>query len=162
MHGLNIRQATQDDVSLILEFIIQLAEYENLAHEVVATEEQLCKTLFAGKTYAEVIIAEFESQPVGFALYFYNYSTFLGKPGLYLEDLYVIPEARGKRIGKALLVHLAQVALSKDCGRFEWWVLDWNQSAIDFYRSIGAKGMEEWTVQRVDGEALVALANESI
>lgn len=162
MEALNIRQAKSDDVSLILEFIIKLAEYEKLAHEVIATEEQLSKTLFGDKAYAEVVIAEYDNIPVGFALYFYNYSTFLGRPGLYLEDLYVVPEARGKRIGKALLVHLAQIAVRNNCGRFEWWVLDWNQPAIDFYRSIGAKGMDEWTVQRVDGDALQALAQEVI
>lgn len=162
MEALNIRQAKPDDVSLILDFIIKLAEYEKLAHEVIATKEQLSKTLFGDKAYAEVVIAEYDNVPVGFALYFYNYSTFLGLPGLYLEDLYVVPEARGKRIGKALLVHLAQIAVSNNCGRFEWWVLDWNKPAIDFYRSIGAKGMDEWTVQRVDGDALQALAQEVI
>lgn len=162
MKKLSIRKAVEADCALILKFIVQLAEYEKLAHEVVATEEQLYQTLFADKAYAHVVIAEYNNEPVGFALYFFNYSTFLAKPGLYLEDLYVIPEARGKKIGKALLIHLAQIALENNCGRFEWWVLDWNQSAIDFYRSIGAIGMDEWTVQRVDGERLEALANQSI
>ena len=162
MAQLNIRKGVKDDVALILDFIIRLAEYEKLAHEVVATSEQLERVLFGDKAYAEVIIAELNGQPVGFALYFFNFSTFLAKPGLYLEDLYVAPEARGKKVGKALLKKLAQIALDNDCGRFEWWVLDWNQPAIDFYRSIGAKGMDEWTVQRVDGQALIDLADQSI
>lgn len=162
MQDLIIRQGQAEDCELILDFIIRLAEYEKLAHEVVATKEQLQKTLFGEKAYAEVIIAEFLGEPVGFALYFYNYSTFLAKPGLYLEDLYVIPEVRGKKIGKALLIELAKIAIANDCGRFEWWVLDWNQPAIDFYRSIGAVGMDEWTVQRVDGQALLNLANTKI
>ena len=139
---------------------MELAEFEKLKHEVVATEDQLRETLFGETQYAHVIIAELDHQPVGFALYFYNYSTFLGKPGLYLEDLYVTPEARGKKVGKKLLVKLAQSALENNCGRFEWWVLDWNKNAIDFYRSIGAVGMDEWTVQRLDGQALIDLANE--
>ncbi|WP_196140473.1 GNAT family N-acetyltransferase [Aliikangiella sp. G2MR2-5] len=153
-----IREATRADCSLIYEFIVALAEYEKLAHEVVATPDKLEQTLFGKKAFAKVIIAEMGGKPVGFALYFYNYSTFLARPGLYLEDLYVVPEARGLKIGKQLLVRLAQIALENGCGRFEWWVLDWNQSAIDFYRSIGAIGMEEWTVQRVDGAALKKLA----
>jgi len=160
--GLIIRNGVADDVELILDFIIKLAEYEKLAHEVVATTEQLEKVLFGEKAYAEVLIAELADKPVGFALYFFNFSTFLAKPGLYLEDLYVVPEARGQKVGKSLLIRLAQIALEKDCGRFEWWVLDWNQSAIDFYRSIGAVGMDEWTVQRVDGQALTHLANLSL
>lgn len=162
MAGLIIRNGVADDVELILDFIIKLAEYEKLAHEVVATTEQLEKVLFGEKAYAEVLIAELADKPVGFALYFFNFSTFLAKPGLYLEDLYVVPEARGQKVGKSLLIRLAQIALEKDCGRFEWWVLDWNQSAIDFYRSIGAVGMDEWTVQRVDGQALTHLANLSL
>lgn len=162
MSQFNIRQAVESDVELILEFILKLAEYEKLAHEVVATKAQLQKTLFGKKAYAEVVIAEYQSQPVGFALYFFNYSTFLGKPGIYLEDLYVSPEVRGKKIGKALLSYLAQIAVNNDCGRFEWWVLDWNKPAIDFYRSIGAVGMEEWTVQRVAGDALAKLAEEKV
>ncbi|TQV81551.1 GNAT family N-acetyltransferase [Aliikangiella coralliicola] len=157
-----IRAGTESDCDLILDFINKLAEYEKLASEVVATQSQLKKTLFGSKAYAEVIIAELAGNPVGFALYFYNYSTFLAKPGLYLEDLYVLPEARGKKVGKALLIRLAKIALENDCGRFEWSVLDWNQPAIDFYRSIGAIGMEEWTVQRVDGDALSELANKKL
>lgn len=158
MSELIIREAEEKDVGVILRFILELAEFEKLKHEVVATEEQLYSTLFGEKQYAHVIIAEIDQQPVGFALYFFNFSTFLAKPGLYLEDLYVTPEARGKKVGKKLLITLAQIALKNDCGRFEWWVLDWNKNAIDFYRSIGAVGMDEWTVQRVDGEALIKLA----
>ncbi len=159
MSALTIRKAVKNDSQLILDFILQLAEYEKLAHEVVATQIQLEQALFASTPCAYVIIAELDNKPVGFALYFFNFSTFLAKPGLYLEDLFVVPEARGKKVGKALLIELAKIALDSDCGRFEWWVLDWNTSAIDFYRSIGAKGMDEWTVQRVDGDALVQLAN---
>ena len=162
MAEINIRQATVDDVDCILDFIQQLAEYEKLAHEVVATSAQLKRILFGEKKYAEVIIAEIDNNPVGFALYFYNFSTFLAKPGLYLEDLYVIPTARGLKVGKALLVKLAQIALANDCGRFEWSVLDWNQPAIEFYRAIGAVPMDEWTVQRLSGKALTSLANKSI
>ena len=162
MAEINIRQATVDDVDCILDFIQQLAEYEKLAHEVVATSAQLKRILFGEKKYAEVIIAEIDNNPVGFALYFYNFSTFLAKPGLYLEDLYVIPTARGLKVGKALLVKLAQIALANDCRRFEWSVLDWNQPAIEFYRAIGAVPMDEWTVQRLSGKALTSLANKSI
>ncbi|MCW8880286.1 MAG: GNAT family N-acetyltransferase [Kangiellaceae bacterium] len=162
MQDLIIRNGQPQDCELVLDFITRLAEYEKLAHEVVATKEQLHKTLFGEKAYAEVIIAEYKGKPVGFALYFYNYSTFLAKPGLYLEDLYVLPEVRGKKIGKALLVELAKVAVANGCGRFEWWVLDWNKPAIDFYRSIGAVGMDDWTVQRVDGQALEDLANTQL
>jgi GNAT superfamily N-acetyltransferase len=155
-----IRQGEVKDCALILNFIQQLGEYEKLSHEVVATVEQLEKTLFGDKPSAEVVIAEYKNKPVGFALYFYNYSTFLAKPGLYLEDLFVEPDARGKKIGKALLIHLANIALENNCGRFEWSVLDWNKPAIDFYQSIGAIGMEGWTGQRVDGKALIALAGQ--
>jgi GNAT superfamily N-acetyltransferase len=162
MAEINIRQATVDDVDCILDFIQQLAEYEKLAHEVVATSAQLKRILFGEKKYAEVIIAEIDNNPVGFALYFYNFSTFLAKPGLYLEDLYVVPTARGLKVGKALLVKLAQIAVANDCGRFEWSVLDWNQPAIEFYRAIGAVPMDEWTVQRLSGKALTSLANKSI
>ena len=155
-----IRKAEVGDCALILNFIQQLGDYEKLSHEVVATVEQLQATLFGDKSHAQVIIAEYDNKPVGFALYFYNYSTFLAKPGLYLEDLFVNPDARGKKIGKALLIHLAKIAVENNCGRFEWSVLDWNQPAIDFYRSIGADGMEGWTGQRVDGAALVGLAQQ--
>jgi len=160
MGKIEIRKGESADCALILDFIRQLGEYEKLAHEVVATVEQLQQTLFGDKSYAEVVIAEYDNEPVGFALYFYNYSTFLAKPGLYLEDLFVNPNARGKKVGKALLIHLARIAIENNCGRFEWSVLDWNQPAIDFYRSIGAVGMDGWTGQRVDGDALIKLSEQ--
>ncbi|HYH78736.1 MAG TPA: GNAT family N-acetyltransferase [Longimicrobium sp.] len=158
---MTIRPATPDDVPLILRFIRELAEYERLAHEVVATEDGLRDTLFGPRPYAEVVIAEEAGEPAGFALFFHNYSTFLGRPGIYLEDLYVRPEARGKGIGRALLAHLARLAVARGCGRLEWWVLDWNESAIRFYRALGAQAMDDWTVFRVTGEALARLANGS-
>lgn len=141
-----------------MNFIRELAEYEKLLHEVVADEAQIQKTLFGEKAYAEVILAIEDDVPVGFALFFHNYSTFLGKPGIYLEDLYVTPAARGKGYGKSLMQKLAQMALERDCGRLEWWVLDWNKPSIDFYKSIGAIPMDEWTVFRVTGSALSQLA----
>ena len=156
-----IRTATETDIPLILSFIKELAEYEKLSNEVVATEEILAESLFGEhSSSAEVVIGYYKDEPVAFALFFHNFSTFLGKPGLYLEDLYVNPEMRGKGIGKVLILYLANLAKKRGCGRFEWWVLDWNKSAIQFYHSIGAKPMDEWTVQRVDGEALDQLANE--
>ena len=158
MTDVAIKPATIDDVPLILNFINALAEYEKLAHEVSATEALLRDTLFGAQPKAEVIIAYHHHEPVGFALFFHNYSTFLAKPGIYLEDLYVTPEARGLGIGKKLLRHLAQLALARDCGRLEWWVLDWNESALNFYRRLGAVPMDEWTVQRVTGDALRDLA----
>ncbi len=154
-----IKSATRADVPLILSFIKELAEYEKLAHEVVATEELLAESLFGEDSPAKVIFAYLDNKAVGFALYFYNFSTFLGKPGLYLEDLYVKPEVRGQGIGKKILAYLAFIAKQKNCGRFEWWVLDWNKPALDFYKSIGAKPMDEWTVQRVTGKALDELAS---
>ena len=156
-----IRTATVTDIPLILSFIKELAEYEKLSNEVVATEEILAESLFGERSSsAEVVIGYYKNEPVAFALFFHNFSTFLGKPGLYLEDLYVNTEMRGKGIGKVLILYLANLAKNRGCGRFEWWVLDWNKSAIQFYHSIGAKPMDEWTVQRVDGEALDQLANE--
>jgi GNAT superfamily N-acetyltransferase len=157
---IEIRQANADDTPLILNFIRGLAEYEKLAHEAVATEEGLRATLFGERPQAEVILAFDDGEPVGFALFFHNYSTFLGKRGLYLEDLFVNPEARGKGVGRALLVELAKIAKARDCGRFEWSVLDWNEPAIGFYKSLGARPLDEWTVFRVTGEALDKLANE--
>jgi GNAT superfamily N-acetyltransferase len=154
-----IRLATVHDVPLILQFIRDLAEYERMADQVVATEEQLRGTLFGEKVYAEVLIGEENSVPVAFALFFHNYSTFLSLPGLYLEDLFVKPEFRGRGYGKALLARLANIARQRGCGRFEWWVLDWNQSAIDFYRKLGAEPMSDWTVFRVTGGALDQLAD---
>lgn len=156
---LNIRPATPADTALILELIRELAEYERLAHEVVATEAQLRENLFGATPQAEVVIAEWNGAPAGFALWFHNFSTFLGKRGLYLEDLFVRPALRGKGIGKALLQHLARVAVARDCGRFEWAVLDWNEPARTFYVSLGAKPVAEWDIFRVTGEALVRLAN---
>ena len=156
---LSIRQASIEDCPLILKFIQELADYEKLLHEVVADVPTLEESLFGDKKHAEVVIAEYQGQPVGFALFFHNYSTFLGRPGLYLEDLYVQPEMRGKGFGKTLLAYLAAVALERNCGRLEWWVLDWNQPANDFYQSLGAEPMDDWTVNRVTGDALSKLAS---
>ncbi len=159
MPGTRVREASEEDVPLILSFIRELAEYEKLAHEVVATEDGLREGLFGERRYAEVLIAEHDGAPAGFALFFHNFSTFLGKPGIYLEDLYVNPAFRGAGIGKKLLVHLASLAKRRGCGRLEWWVLDWNEPAIGFYRSIGAEPMDDWTVYRVSGSALEDLAS---
>jgi GNAT superfamily N-acetyltransferase len=153
-----IKSANIDDIPLILSFIKELAEYEKLLHEVVATEEILKETLFGENVHAEVVIGYLNRKPISFALYFHNFSTFLGRPGLYLEDLYVKPEARGQGIGQKMLAYLANLAKSRNCGRFEWWVLDWNETAIGFYKRIGAKPMDEWTVYRVTGQALDDLA----
>jgi GNAT superfamily N-acetyltransferase len=152
-----IRTATAADVPTILAFIRDLAEYERLAHEVVADEARLRATLFGPRTAAEVLIAE-DPDPVGFALFFTSYSTFLAKPGLYLEDLFVRPAARGRGIGAALMAACAKVAVDRDYGRFEWSVLDWNEPALGFYRKLGAAPMTEWTVQRLTGDPLRALA----
>lgn len=157
--NLNIRFATKNDVSTILTFIKALAEYEKLLHEVEATEEILLETLFSDKPYAEVLIAELDDMPVGLALFFHNFSTFLGRPGIYLEDLYVSPTARGKGVGKKLLSHLARLAIERQCGRLEWIVLDWNEPAINFYKKLNATSMDEWTINRVTGDALKDLAN---
>ena len=152
-----IRSASVDDVPVILGFIRELAEYERLAHEVVADEAQLRATLFGARPAAEVLIAE-DPEPVGFALFFTSYSTFLGKPGLYLEDLFVRPSARSRGHGFALMAACAQLAVERDYGRFEWSVLDWNEPALAFYRKLGAAPMAEWTVQRLVGDGLKALA----
>ncbi len=149
-----IQQTTKKDAGLILQFIQDLADYEKLAHEAVATLEDIENTLFGDKAYAECVIAYEGETAVGFALFFHNYSTFLGKPGLYLEDLFVKPAYRGKGYGKALLSHLAKLALDRKCGRLEWSVLDWNTPAIDFYKSIGADPMDGWTVNRMDVAAM--------
>ena len=156
-----IRSATEADVPLILKFIRGLAEYEKLAHKVVATEDLVRKTLFGPKRYAEVIIAEDESRAVGFALFFHNYSTFLARPGIYLEDLFVIPEARGRGYGKGLLARLAQIAQERECGRVEWACLDWNEPSINFYESLGATMLKDWKIFRLTGDALDALAETS-
>ena len=156
--SLQIREAAEADVPVILWFIRQLAEYERLLHEAVMTEETLRESLFGSRRSAEVLLAYYDDKPVGFAVFFHNFSTFLGKPGLYLEDLFVIPEMRGKGFGKALLSRLAKIACDRNCGRFEWAVLDWNTPSIEFYKKLGAVPMEEWTIFRVTGDALKKLA----
>ncbi len=156
-----MREASEEDVPLILSFIRELAEYEKLSHEVVATEEELRKSLFGERRYAEVLIAEHDGSPAGFALFFHNFSTFLGKPGVYLEDLYVNPAFRGAGVGKKLLVHLASLAKRRGCGRLEWWVLDWNEPSIGFYKNLGATAMDDWTIYRLAGTALDDLASRA-
>ncbi len=155
---IELRPANEQDIPLILQFIKELAEYERLSHVVVATEELLMESLFGNGQHAEVILAYFDGQAAGFALYFYNFSTFLGRPGIYLEDLYVKPKFRRNSIGKVLLQELAKLAVEQKCGRLEWSVLDWNRPAIDFYKSLGAVPMDEWTVFRLTGENLKRLA----
>lgn len=159
MSELVIRPATGEDAGLVLGFIHELAEYEKLAHEVEATESQLRENLFGDWPQAEVVIAEWKEKPVGFALFFHNFSTFRGVRGLYLEDLFVQVEHRGKGIGKALLRHLAAIAVERGCARFEWSVLDWNRPAIEFYEAMGARLMTDWRTCRIDDEALRALAS---
>ena len=161
MQDLVIRFAVANDCATILGFIRDLAEYEKLAHEVVADEHALRATLFGVKPAAEVLIAEVGGDPVGFALFFTSYSTFLAKPGLYLEDLFVRPAARGEGVGGALMASLARICMQRHYGRFEWSVLDWNKPALDFYAALGAKPQSEWTVQRLTGDALKALADKS-
>jgi GNAT superfamily N-acetyltransferase len=156
--GLVIRKATVKDVSTILLFIRELAEYEKLSHQVSATEELLEEALFGERTVAEALIAENAGEPVGFALFFHNFSTFLGRPGVYLEDLFVRPQWRGHGFGKALLAEIARLAVERGCGRLEWAVLDWNDPAIRFYRSLGAEAMDEWTIFRLTAEKLKAIA----
>jgi GNAT superfamily N-acetyltransferase len=153
-----IRPAAPSDVDLLLGFVRELAAYERAPDAVEATPDLLARALFGERPAAEAVIAELDGAPVGFALWFHNFSTWKGRRGLYLEDLYVSPAARGQGVGKALLIHLARIAVERGCARFEWWVLDWNQPAIDFYRAMGAVAMDEWTVQRVEGDALARLA----
>jgi GNAT superfamily N-acetyltransferase len=153
-----IRAATVTDVPLVLRFVRELAEYEKLAHEVVATEEGLRETLFGAEPKAEVVFAMVDGAEAGFALFFHNYSTFHGRLGIYLEDLYVRPELRGRGVGTALLRHLAGLAIERDCRRLEWSVLDWNEPALAFYRAIGARPIEGWIVHRIEGDALTKLA----
>lgn len=155
---LHIRPATPDDAELILRFITDLAIYEKAKHEVKTDAAGIRDSLFAEGSTAHGLICENDGQPIGYAVYFFNYSTWLGKHGLYLEDLYVSPEARGVGAGKALLRHLAQLAVARDCGRFEWSVLDWNTPAIDFYESFGARPQSEWTTYRLTGQALLDFA----
>lgn len=157
-----IRKASPEDVPLILWFIRQLAEYEKLSHEAVMTEDILRESLFGKRRYAEVLLGFAGEKPVVFAVFFHNFSTFLGRPGLYLEDLFVIPEMRGKGYGKAMLVELAKIARERRCGRFEWSVLDWNEPSIQFYKALGAVSMDEWTIFRVTGDALDRLANTPV
>jgi GNAT superfamily N-acetyltransferase len=156
--GVTLRLATRDDVALILALIRELAEYEREPDAVQTDEAMLAANLFGAQPGAEVVIAEADGQPAGFALFFHNFSTWLGRRGLYLEDLFVRPAYRGHGVGQVLMAYLAKLALERGCGRFEWSVLDWNTPAIDFYRRLGATGMDEWTVQRVTGESLQALA----
>ena len=156
--NLEIRPAGPADVPVVLSLIRDLAEYERLLHEVEATEESLGRSLFGDRPYAEALIGELRGEPVAFAVYFHNFSTFLGKPGLYLEDLFVKPTARDLGIGGAILRRLARIAVERDCGRLEWSVLDWNAPALGFYKSLGAIPMGDWTIHRVTGDALRSLA----
>jgi GNAT superfamily N-acetyltransferase len=158
MPALRIEPATESDVAIVLSFIRKLAEYEKLAHMVVATEEGIREHLFGANPVAEVLLARWDGEPVGYALYLRNFSTFLGQAGIYLEDLFVEPAHRGKGIGKALLVRLAKIAVERGYGRLEWAVLDWNAPSIEFYRRLGAVPLEEWTTYRLTGEALARLA----
>lgn len=153
------RYATEQDTPLILSFIRRLAEYEHMADEVVATENLLQEWIFEKKK-AEVIFALEDGKEVGFALFFHNFSTFLGRAGIYLEDLFVLPEYRGKGYGKGLIQTLARIAVERGCGRLEWWCLDWNTPSIEFYRSLGAEPMDDWTVYRITGDTLQALGSE--
>ncbi len=156
----SIRPAEAADVPVIADLIRALARFERLEHEVVMTEELLERALFDDRPYAEVVLAEDGGRPVGFALFFHNFSTFLGRPGIYLEDLFVVPEHRARGIGRDLLVHLARLAVERGCGRLEWAVLDWNQEAIRFYERLGARPNSDWTVYRLTGEALSSLAGD--
>lgn len=157
LEDFKLRFAEINDVPLILEFIKELADYEKMLNEVVASEKTLRESLFERKM-AEVIIGEYKNEPVAFALFFHNFSTFLGKPGIYLEDLYVKPKMRGKGMGKIILSFLAKLAIERKCGRLEWWCLDWNKSSIEFYKQMGAVPMDEWTVYRVCDDELDKLA----
>lgn len=159
MTKIGLRTATERDVPLILSFIKELAEYERLSHEVVATEQLLRASLFGERPAAEVVMGDYGDEPAGFALFFHNFSTFLGRPGIYLEDLYVTPGLRGRGVGRAMLVYLAKLAKERGCGRLEWSVLYWNEPAIKLYKSIGAAPMDDWRVFRVTGEALDGLAD---
>jgi len=157
--GFDLRAAQSGDVSLLLSLIRELAEYEKLSHEAMATEEMLHNNLFGERRFAEALIGEYRGEPAAFALFFHNFSTFVGRPGLYLEDLYVKPHLRGNGFGKTMLSYLAQLARERGCGRFEWSVLDWNEPALRFYRSLGAEALDDWTVHRVSGQALDELAD---
>src|SRR5687767_3938245 len=156
--NITTRPATEADVSVLLSFIRELAEYEKLTHEVSATEEQLRATLFGPRRFAEALLACVDSEPVGFALFFHNYSTFLARPGLYLEDLFVRPSHRGRGLGKLLLTTIARIAVERGCGRYEWTVLDWNTASIRFYESLGAEMKGDWRIMRATGAALERMA----
>jgi len=158
--GFTLRFASEDDIPAILEFIKELAEYEKLSHEVIATEELLKDSLFGDKPVAEVIIAEYLTKPVGFCLFFHNFSTFLGRPGIYIEDIYIKLEHRGQGFGKSMLAYLAKLAIERGCGRIEWSVLDWNINALNFYNDLGASAIDGWTVYRITDKSLTDLANE--
>lgn len=160
MENLNIRFAEISDVPIILKLIKDLSVYEKLEHTVINDEDSLRKYLFGEKKFAEVLLAEYDDVPVGFALFFHNYSTFVGKPGIYLEDLFVMPEMRGAGIGKKLFLELIKIAKERDCGRVEWSVLNWNTPAIDFYKSMGAIPMDEWTVYRLTEDKIKALSSK--
>ena len=158
--SVEIRFAQRSDVALILRLIKALSVYEKLEDKVVATEEKIDRALFGPRPYAETLIAEEDGEAVGFALFFHNFSTFLAQPGIYLEDLFVEPQHRGKGVGRALLARLAEIAVERDCGRLEWAVLDWNKDAIGFYERLGARPNDEWTVYRLSGEPLRSLAGK--
>jgi len=160
VEAFSIRSATPADIFAILGMVRELAEHENLLDQYEATEEQFQEALFGEKPMAEALVGELENEPVAFALFFHNFSTFVGKPGLYLEDLYVKPAFRGRGFGKALLRHIARIAVKRGCGRFEWTVLDWNEPAIRTYDSIAAASLDEWTIRRLEGENLRKLAEE--
>ncbi len=159
---LNIRPATEFDAALILAFIRELAEYERDPEAVIATEDDIRRHGFGPDPKFRAVVAEWQSEPAGFALYFYNYSTWVGRPGLYLEDLFVRPRFRGRGIGKGLLIYLARIAVQENCGRFQWQVLDWNTPSIRFYESLGAQHMKEWLTMRVEGDPLRRLAELEI
>lgn len=157
-----IRKASETDVPVLLSLIRELADYEHLSHECVATEELIKDILFGDGVNAEALVAEYDGTPVGFALFFHNFSTFLGKRGIYIEDVFVKPDFRRKGIGRALLMHIVRLAKERKCGRVEWCVLDWNEPAIKFYKGIGAKPLDEWTVFRLSGDALQKLGEENL
>ncbi len=157
--GFKILQAEKKDIKLIKDLIYELAVYEKLSHQAIASESDLETYLFSEKKVAEVLLGYFNEKPVGFALFFQNFSTFLGKPGIYLEDIFIREEFRGRGFGKALLIQIAKIAMERDCGRMEWAVLDWNKPSIDFYKSLGAKVMDEWLINRLTGDALKKLAD---
>lgn len=157
---IEIRPATAADAQLILDFIVELAVYEKAKHEVVTSVDEIAVTLFGPDAKARALICNVDGRPAGYAVYFYNYSTWLGRNGIWLEDVYITPACRGRGAGKALLKHVAGIAVKENCGRFEWSVLDWNTPAIEFYESMGAKALDEWTIYRITGEALRKLAAE--